>query len=56
MSEQKVYGYNKEQLLKIEPEILRTFIHERTHHGIEVMIYRILAGKKRKPPNFGGKN
>jgi nitroreductase len=53
MSEQKIYGYNREQLMKVDPVILRTFIHERTHHGIEVLIYRILAGKKRKPRNFG---
>jgi nitroreductase len=53
MSEQKIYGYNRDQLLKIESVILRTFIHERTHHGIEVLIYRILAGKKKKPQNFG---
>jgi nitroreductase len=53
MSEQKIYGYNREQLMKVEPVILRTFIHERTHHGIEVLFYRILAGKKRKPRNFG---
>jgi nitroreductase len=53
MSEQKIYGYNKEQLMNIEPVILRSFIHERTHHGIEVLIYRILAGKKKKPRNFG---
>lgn len=39
--------------MKIEPDILRTFVHERTHHGIEVMIYRILAGKMKKPANFG---
>jgi len=53
MSELKIYGYNKKQLMKIEPGILRTFIHERTHHGIEILIYRILAGKKKKPPDLG---
>jgi nitroreductase len=53
MSELKIYGHKKEQLLKVEPEILRTFIHERTHHGIEVLIYRILAEKIKKPANLG---
>ncbi|MFW9877133.1 MAG: nitroreductase family protein [Candidatus Thorarchaeota archaeon] len=53
MGEQKIYGYNREQLMKVDPVILRTFIHERTHHGIEVLLYRILVGKKRKLRNFG---
>jgi len=32
---------------------LRAILHERTHHTIEVLLYRILNGKLRKPPNFG---
>lgn len=53
MAEAKIYGYSREQLMTIDPVILRTFLHERTHHGIEVMIYRILNGKMKKPSNFG---
>ena len=33
--------------------VLRTLIHERTHHTIEVIIYRIMAGKMGVPANFG---
>jgi nitroreductase len=32
---------------------LRAILHERTHHGIEVWLYRILNGKIKKPENFG---
>jgi nitroreductase len=31
----------------------RGILHERTHHTIEVLIYRILNGKLKKPDNFG---
>jgi len=53
MERLKIYGYSKEELMKMDPASLRAILHERTHHTIEVMIYRILKGKLKKPPNFG---
>jgi len=49
----KIHGYTEEDLLKMDPAPLRAILHERTHHTIEVMIYRILNGKLKKPPDFG---
>ena len=51
--EVKIHGYSKEQLLEMDVDSLRAILHERTHHGIEVMLYRILNGKLQKPQNFG---
>lgn len=53
MEEMKIHGYATEDLMRMDPAPLRAILHERTHHTIEVMIYRILNGKLRKPPNFG---
>jgi len=53
MERLKIHGYSKEELMKMDPAPLRAILHERTHHTIEVMIYRILKGKLKKPPNFG---
>ena len=50
---EKIHGYSRDELLKIDVDSLRSLLHERTHHGIEVMIYRILKGKLKKPQNFG---
>lgn len=49
----KIHGYTKEDLLNIEIAPLRAILHERIHHTIEVMMYRILNGKLKKPRNFG---
>lgn len=49
----EVFGFTEEELLKVDPVILQTLIHERTHHTIEVIIYRIMANKMEVPPNFG---
>jgi len=49
----EVFGFTEEDLKKVDPVILRTLIHERTHHTIEVLIYRILARKMEVPANFG---
>jgi nitroreductase len=48
-----VHGFTEEELMEVDPAILRAILHERTHHTIEVNIYRILAGKRGMPPNFG---
>ncbi|RJS90511.1 hypothetical protein CW700_00300 [Candidatus Bathyarchaeota archaeon] len=48
-----VFGFTEEELTRVDPVVLRTLIHERTHHTIEVLIYRILAGKMEVPRDFG---
>lgn len=49
----KIHGYGEEDLMKMDPEALRAILHERSHHTVEVLIYRILKGKMQKPPNLG---
>lgn len=49
----KVHGYDKDDLLNMDVASLRGILHERTHHTIEVFLYRILNGKLKKPENFG---
>jgi nitroreductase len=53
LKESRILGYSMKDLMEMDPVMLRTLIHERTHHNIEVLIYRILAGKMRIPENFG---
>lgn len=43
----------KNDLLALEPDILRSLIHERVHHTIEVLLYHILKGRRKPPANFG---
>jgi len=50
---EKIHGYSREELLEMDVDLLRSILHERTHHGIEVIIYRILNGKLKKPQDFG---
>jgi len=49
----RIHGLTEEELMGVDPMVLRAIIHERTHHTIEVNMYRILAGKRGIPPNFG---
>ncbi len=49
----KVFGFTEEDFMKSDPVVLRTVIHERTHHTIEVLIYSIMAGKMKVPADFG---
>jgi nitroreductase len=49
----KIHGYDREELMSMNVSGLRTLLHERTHHTIEVFLYRILKGKMKKPDNFG---
>lgn len=49
----KIHGYTEEDLMKMDSDALRAILHERTHHTIEVLIYRILNGKLKKPPHLG---
>ncbi len=46
--------YEKEDLLKLEPELLRALMRERAHHNIEVPLYPLLVRGQTKPiPVFG---
>jgi hypothetical protein len=49
----RIHGLTEEELMVVDPMILRAIIHERTHHTIEVNMYRMLARKREVPPNFG---
>jgi nitroreductase len=49
----KIAGYSVEELTEMDAPVLRAILHERTHHTIEVMIYAILNGRLKKPPDFG---
>lgn len=53
MSDRKVHGYTKDDLLSFKPDDLRAVLHERVHHTIEVYIYRILNGEMEIPDDFG---
>ena len=48
-----VHGYTEEQLMEMKPDDLRAVLHERTHHTVEVLIYRILNGTREMPGDFG---
>jgi nitroreductase len=48
-----VHGYSEEEMMAMEEPRLRAVLHERTHHTIEVLLYRILAGKSKPPADFG---
>ncbi len=48
-----VHGYTEEQLMEMKPDDLRAILHERTHHTVEVLIYRILNGTRKMPEDFG---
>ncbi len=50
---EKVHGYSRGELMKMDVSSLRAILHERTHHGIEVYLYRILKGKMEKPKKYG---
>jgi len=50
----KVHGYTVDQLMAMKKDDLRAIFHERTHHTIEVYIYRILKGTYEIPEDFGG--
>jgi len=45
--------YTKEDLMTMDPVLLRALFRERTHHTIECEIYPILLGKKKLPPGLG---
>jgi len=49
----KVHGYTVDDLMKMSKDSLRAVFHERTHHTIEVYIYRILNGTHELPEDFG---
>ncbi len=46
--------YEKEDLMKLEPELLRGLLRERVHHNIEVPFYTLMTKWEGGPkPNFG---
>jgi len=45
--------YTREDLEKMDPTLLRALLRERTHHSIEVELYPILLGHKKRPETFG---
>jgi nitroreductase len=53
LKELRILGYSEKDLMEMDPVMLRTLIHERTHHTIEVLLYSVLVGKLRTPENFG---
>jgi nitroreductase len=49
-----LYGrYTRDDLMAMDPVCLRALFRERIHHTIEVDLYPIILGKKRKRPNLG---
>jgi len=48
-----VHGYTEEQLMAMKQDDLRAVLHERTHHTVEVLIYRILKEGREVPKDFG---
>ncbi len=50
---QTIHGLSHEELMVLDENVLRALLHERTHHTIEVFLYRILQGKRSTPPAFG---
>jgi nitroreductase len=53
MTDLKIHGFNKDDLIAMDVGPLRSILHERTHHTIEVSLYRILDGKLKKPNDYG---
>lgn len=49
----KIHGFTVEELMEVDPVVLRAILHERTHHTIEVNMYRIMAGKRGISKSFG---
>lgn len=46
--------YDREDLVNMEPELLRALLRERVHHNIEVPFYSLISNWKGEPkPNFG---
>ena len=43
----------RDDLLALETDILRSLIHERTHHTVESFLYQILKGKRKPPKGYG---
>ena len=47
-------SFKKEDLMKLDPTLLRALLRERVHHNVEVPFYKTLLKRKGKPiPTFG---
>ena len=53
MADLRIHGFSKDDLIAMDVGPLRSILHERTHHTIEVSLYRILDGKLKKPDDYG---
>lgn len=47
------FTFTDEDLMNLEPTVLRALIHERAHHTVEVSIYPTLKGLRKPPQNYG---
>ena len=45
--------YTKDDLVKMDPVLLRALFRERIHHTIEVHLYPVMLGRIKVPPAFG---
>ncbi|MGD8564143.1 MAG: nitroreductase family protein [Desulfarculaceae bacterium] len=45
--------YTREDLMDMDPPLLRALLRERTHHTIECELYPIVLGRKPLPESFG---
>ena len=53
MADVRIHGFSREDLMAMDVGPLRSILHERTHHTIEVSLYRILDGRLKKPDGYG---
>ena len=47
------FTFTDEDLMNLDPVVLRALLHERAHHTVEVSIYPILKGLRDPPKNYG---
>lgn len=45
--------YTREDLMEMDPSLLRALLRERAHHSIECELYPIVLGRKSMPKSFG---
>ncbi len=47
------FELTRNDLINLEPALLRSLIHERAHHVVEVSLLHILKGSRKPQPNYG---
>lgn len=45
--------FSRDNLMRLDPDLLRSIIRERTHHTLEHVVYSIMAGKAEPRPDPG---